>query len=68
VATPHRTILVVPAQEPTSLIHPDPKDASRKVTADVVEGLRSKSLDQNDLMDRLAGSLVVAKVRRGVQR
>ena len=67
-ANEHRTILVLPAQEPTFRPQPDPRDATRKVTADIVEGLLAKSLDKDDLLGRLAGSLVVAKIRRGGHR
>ena len=67
-ASKHRTILVFPAQAPNS--HPQPvfTDATRKVTADIVERLIAKALAQDDLFGRLCGSIVVAKIRRGGQR
>ena len=46
----------------------DSQDASRKVTADIVESLIAKSLANDDLLGRLCASLVLAKIRRGGQR
>ncbi len=67
-ATHEATIHPFPAQAPKPLAQPDPKDATRKVTADIVEGLLANSLPTDDLLGRLCGSLVVAKIRRGGRR
>jgi hypothetical protein len=63
-----RTILAFLAQPPNSTPQPDPSDTTREATAAVVEGLIAKSLAKDDLMGRLCGSLVVARIRRGGQR
>jgi hypothetical protein len=65
VASKHRTILVFGAQP--NAFPPDPKPAALEVTADIVESLMTKSLAKDDLLGRLCGSLVAAKIRRGVQ-
>ncbi|MFY9560142.1 MAG: hypothetical protein WAQ52_07905 [Terriglobales bacterium] len=65
-ASKHRTILEFGAQ-PTAL-PPDPQPATSEATADIVEVLLAESLAKDDLLGRLCGSLVVAKIRRGGQR
>jgi hypothetical protein len=57
-----------PAQAPRPPRQPESRDATRKVTADIVERLLAKSLAKDDLLGRLCASLVVAKIRRGGQR
>ena len=64
-ASKHRITLVFPAQAvPQSTL----RGSTRKRTAAIVEGLLAKSLAKDDLLGRLCGSLVVAKIRRGGRR
>lgn len=65
-AIKHRTILVFGAQP--KALPPDPQPATHETTAALVESLLAKSLAKDDLLGRLCGSLVVAKIRRGGQR
>ena len=67
-ATHDATIHPFPAQAANPLPHPDPKEATRRVTADIVESLIAKSLADDDLLGRLCASLVLAKIRRGDRR
>jgi hypothetical protein len=62
-----RTILAFLAQPPNSP-QPDPRDCTSETTAAIVEQLLAKSLANDDLLGRLCGSLVVAKIRRGGRR
>jgi hypothetical protein len=63
-----RTILAFLAQPPKPLPQPDPRGSTPENTAAIVEELLAKSLAKDDLLGRLCGSLVVAKIRRGGQR
>jgi hypothetical protein len=66
VATKHRTTLAFVAQ--SNARPSDPQPATRETTAAIIESLISKSLAKDDLLGRLCGSLVVARIRRGGRR
>ena len=66
-ATPESTIHLFPPQV-NALPKPDTQGATRKVTANIVEGLLAKSLAKDNLFGRLCGSVVIAKIRREGQR
>jgi hypothetical protein len=68
VAVTQHIILVVPAQNPDSLPQRDAPDVIRETAAAIVEGLISQSLANDDLLGRLYGSLVLARIRRAGQR
>ena len=67
-ADTHHTILDVPVQNPNPLPQEESPKVTREATAAVVEGLISQSLAKDDLLGRLCGSPVVAKIRRGGRR